>query len=243
VADAGFYGVAQVGATVGQGATGSRYASLDGIVKTADVSAPYTVANEYICGTLALAIGLPVPPGTIARLDDGSLCYVMLRFGPRGEKPPPGNPADLVRDRARLAARIAVFDCWVMNPDRHPENFAYVPGEAVGVFDHGHALLGTQAGNAVTHLTASGDGPSWAGAIVPELQSKDDLYKAAELIRGCADNLVAEACEAPQRLGIITVSEAKKVSEVLRSRKKRLTDYIDQQRAVFTKISDWGLAP
>lgn len=90
--EAGFYGVESIGSPMGAGVTGSRSALLDGVVKTRDANAVYTVANEYICGRLGSMVGLPTPPGTIARLNDGSWAYVMMRFGHRGIRLPPVDP-------------------------------------------------------------------------------------------------------------------------------------------------------
>jgi hypothetical protein len=241
--ESGFYGVAVVGDAIGEGVSGSRYATLDGVVKVADSSAPYTVPNEYICGMLGMAVGLPVPPGTIAKLNDGTDCYTMLRFGPKGDKPPPASASALVRDRPRLAARIAAFDCWIINGDRHPMNFAYVPGEGVSVFDHGHALLGTTDGGAVDYLANVANVPIWGGVIVPELQSADELLKAVDVIRSCHDDLVRDVCDSARRMGALTLDESKKAAEVLIERKKALWHFAESQQGAFTKIADWGLSP
>jgi hypothetical protein len=239
--DSGFYQVAAIGPAIGHGITGSRYASLNGVVKVADEEAAYTVPNEYICGLLGMAIGLPVPPGTIARLDDGTASYAMMRFGPKGDKPPAGVASALVRDYAALAARIAVFDCWVLNGDRHPGNFAYVPGEGVSVFDHGHALLGIKPGQALDYLNEVAVQPVWGGVIVPELLSSTDLHRAAEVIRSCHPDLVRDACDSARRMGVLNADEAKKAAEVLIDRQKMLGHFISRQSAVFAKITDWGL--
>jgi hypothetical protein len=128
--EAGFYGVAAVGSYMGAGVTGSRAAQLDGVVKTWDASAPYTVANEYICGRLATTIGLPAPPGTIARLNDGTWGFVMLRFGHRGDRLPPVDPDEVVRYKPSLAAGVVAFDSWVLNFDRHTGNLAFAPSNS-----------------------------------------------------------------------------------------------------------------
>lgn len=243
MADAGFYGVATVQDLIGDGVSGSRWATLNGVVKVDSPGVPYTVANEYICGMLGLIAGLPVPPGTIAKLDDGSSAFVMLRFGLRGDKPPPASPSALIHDRPSLAARIAVFDCWVLNPDRHAGNLAYIPGEAASVYDHGHALLGTEQGKACQRLTALGTDPLWAGVLVPELRSVTDLLGSADRMRAIDDEIVRDICDAPRRLGCISTEEAKAAADALTTRKKRLTEFVEGSKALFTNIpaEDWGI--
>lgn len=130
--DFGFYEIDAWGDPL-PGASAPRYCTLSGIAKLNSASAPYAVANEFICGRLGLMVGLPVPPGVVVTADDGRLAYVSLRFGPKGQRPPPTIPEHLVEDKPSVAAGIIAFDCWIGNEDRHQENVAYVRGEPVAV--------------------------------------------------------------------------------------------------------------
>ena len=76
--EAGFCAITTTGNKVA-GASGAVEVQLSGIAKD-DSSEAYTVANEYICVRLAAAIGLPVPPGTIAHTSGGKNMFVSLRF-------------------------------------------------------------------------------------------------------------------------------------------------------------------
>jgi hypothetical protein len=105
---------------------------MEGIAKD-DSSEHYTVANEYICNRAALAVGLPVPPGTIAKKADRTNMFVCLRFTAGPTSLPAVDPADLVADHPQLAAGIIAFDCWVGNWDRHAGNFAYAQGADAAV--------------------------------------------------------------------------------------------------------------
>jgi hypothetical protein len=239
--EAGFYGVAALGSPMGAGVTGSREARLDGVVKTWDPAAPYTVANEYICGRLASAVGLPVPPGTIARLNDGSWGYVMLRFGHRGDRLPPVDPPEVVRYKASLAAGVVAFDSWVINFDRHEGNLAYAQDVGLSVFDHGHALLGTTDAGAINHMEMFIDKPVISGCLVPHLQEPRHLHQWAHRLSVVPDDLVGEVCDTAGRLDIITRAEAKAVTTMLNARKVRLWDDIRKNEPLFTGISDWGL--
>lgn len=239
--EAGFYGVAAVGSLIGAGVTGSRAATLEGVVKTHDPSAPYTVANEYICARLAAAIGLPVPPGTVARLDDGSWAYVMMRFGHRGDRLPPADPAEIVKARPALAAGIACFDSWVVNPDRHAGNLAFAPDVGLSVFDHGHALLGVTDAGAVKHVEHWISQPLLTGCLLPVLKDPLHLQQWSHRVSVVPDLLVSEVCDTAGQLGIITREEAKAVEMMLNGRKVRLWDDIRKSEASFPQIVEWGL--
>lgn len=242
IVEPGFYGVATVGSLLGEGVTGSRAATLDAILKTSPAGAAYQVPNEYICGRLGTAIGLPVPPGTIAHLDDETPAYVLLRFGPKGDKPPPADPDKVIADREWLAAGVVIFDSWILNTDRHERNLAYIPDSGLSIFDHGHALLGTEAAKAQEHLERHKDVPALGGCLAGKLTNADQLMKWAERVARVPDDLVTETCDAPYRLKAITRDEAKAAASVLNARKRRLWTYVEQNHGVFPGITEWGLS-
>jgi hypothetical protein len=241
--EAGFYGIAALGSLMGGGVTDARACSLDGVVKISHPLAPYTVANEYICGRLATSVGLPAPPGTIAKLDDGTLAYVMLRFGLRGDKPPPADAAEVVRRKPRLAAGVVVFDDWIINRDRHSANLAYVAEAGLSIFDHGHALLGTTADGAEAHIAKYGAGSYFQGVLVPKIEDVSDLLRWANRLGAVPDELVEDICDTPYQLGSITRSEAKAAASILNERKRALWKHVDDGHLSFPAIKDWGLKP
>src|SRR5258707_6897182 len=140
----GIFEIDAWGDSLGAGATAPRYCTLGGVAKLNPVGgSAYIVAAEYICARLALLIGLPVPPGIAIRTKDGQMGYISLRFGPKGERPPPVIAEHLVEDRPELAAALVAFDGWVANDDRHDQNIAYIRGKLpLVVYDHSHALVG-----------------------------------------------------------------------------------------------------
>lgn len=240
--EAGFYEIAAVGQPVGSGVTGSRYCTLHGVVKTNTDKAAYQVPNEYICGALALAIGLPSPPGTVARLQDGSLAFVCLRFGPKGDKPPPVDPVKVAQSRPKLSAGVVIFDCWVLNGDRHAGNLAHEPDAGLSMFDHGHALLGTEAGKAVDSLAARKDQPQWNGCLLPHLTSAADLLAWAHRLRVLTNEQVEDVVYSTKRLGLISSEEAKAVTETLHFRRQRMDSFLHDRHDQFSGVADWGLA-
>lgn len=128
---------------VDEGDSAPRYCTLGGVAKTVDAGMPYLAVNEYVCAELGRVVGLPAVPGVVVK-DKALTGFVSLRFGPKGEKPPPGIPGLLVREQPELTAGIVAFDCWISNTDRHSHNFAYsVTSKRAHLFDHDRALFST----------------------------------------------------------------------------------------------------
>lgn len=258
--DPGFYGVAAVDAPVGVGVTGSRFCTLQGVVKTAptvkaaptdagdtaSVNAAYTVANEYVASRIAGLLGLPVPPGTIVELDDGTVAFAMMKFGKKGDKPPPVDAHDFVEKRPRLAAGIVLFDAWILNADRHHGNLAWYPDGhgSAAIFDHGHALFGIHDGKGVEHLEAAANDPCLGfGCLISELSEVSDLESWVEQIRAVRDLAIKDICQPLAGLGVCTRAESVKLEEVLISRRNALRSLVLGAHDKFTKIkdTDWGL--
>lgn len=164
----GLYSIDIIGEPVGAGVTAPQYGKMGCVIKRNPADSPYTVANEFIASRIGLLLGLPIPPGVIVETEAHGGVHVMLRFGEADEKPPPGNPVELVRDHPDLAAGIVVFDIWVCNGDRHEKNWAYSPKLFPAVFfDHASALCGV--GSTVTRLTNMAGKPPAASAIWHEI--------------------------------------------------------------------------
>ena len=120
-------------------------ADTRGIAKTNDES-PYTIANEVIAARVGQAIGLPIPAGVIAEDATRKLYYLSLDVSREGKALPPVIPADFAREEPRMTAGCVVFDVLIANGDRNVSNLSRDPAftpPRVSVFDHGHALLGT----------------------------------------------------------------------------------------------------
>ena len=129
------------GPWVDQGDSAPRYCTIGGVAKANNADNPYRAANEYVAAELGRIIGLPAVPGVVVSNNELS-GFVSLRFGSKGEKPPPAIPELFAHEQPDLAAGLVVFDCWIGNTDRHEENFAYsVTNKRTHIFDHDRALL------------------------------------------------------------------------------------------------------
>lgn len=224
--DYGFYAVDAFGAPL-DGTAGARECTVHGVIKENSLGAPHLVANEFICGRLALLIGLPVPPGVIVKLDGEKLGYASMRFGARGETPPPIFPADLTRDLPELALKIVTFDCWVANTDRHESNLAYsralIPPM---IFDHDKALL---AGRGLERLDELKDTVILDGCLVEHIRDRSSLGKVLDVIRFVERNFLDAVCDEALRAGAIRDDdELDGVIKFLRERVPRLATFVNQ---------------
>lgn len=220
----GVWRVAAYGEPVGTGATSPHYASIEGVVKMNTVRTPHVVANEFICGRLALMLGLPVPPGVIVGGDTTELGYLSLRFGPARESPPPINARALQEDHPDLPAGIVLFDTWIANPDRHERNMAYIRGVMDPVvFDHSHALLGTTGG-----VKALASLPTEKIFVRPPLLDVIDdggpLTVWKERIGDVPPHVIENICDQVARAGALTEAEADEVSHLLDRRRIEIVD-------------------
>jgi hypothetical protein len=238
----GFYEIHALGAADLGGVTGARPCQLNGIVKT-DVAGTgeYTVANEFIAGRLASMLGLPCPPGSVVKMNDGQLGYAMMRFGRSGEKLPPVNPADVVAAEPVVAAGITMFDNLIMNTDRHNGNLAYQVDVGVGIYDHSHALLGTARGTGKAHVEGIGTSPVFSGCLLPHLTDSTALERWADRIGNMSEYAIDQVCSTARKLTLITREEATAVRDVLTARKGAARLQLSQARASFPGIGDWGM--
>ena len=224
------------------GACAPQRCTLSGVAKRNSTDAPYAVPNEFICGRLGLLIGLPVPPGAVVTTDDRKLAYVSLRFGSKGEPPPPLDPRKFVEDHPNTAAGVIAFDCWIGNPDRHQHNLAYVRGEPkipVTVFDHSHALLGVQAGAAVQRLRETIDDPLISGILRQHVTSSREFRGWASRIGALSNALIWDICRTVIHPDGISAEECTAAAEFLIHRKNRVLEKLRASKGRMPNVRQW----
>ena len=97
-----------------------------------------------------LAVGLPVPPGTIAKQADGTNMFASLRFTAVGSTSlPPVDPAELVAGSsgARSGHRRLRLLGRQLGPARRQPRLRARESAASVIFDHGRTLLRTPSGD------------------------------------------------------------------------------------------------
>jgi hypothetical protein len=236
---AGFYELATIdGLAPSEGATtGARYGRMGVVVKTNAVRV-YTVANEFIAAQLALAVGLPAPPGTIVKTPDGELAYAGFRFGGTDETFGLADVEALAAAAPMVAAGIAVFDCWINNNDRTAENLAFVTPANVAIFDHDDSVFGpsTRVGLHYAHRINKG---VWNKSPCQYLRDSDHLEAWVERIQHVDDALISHVAEAAAAARVCTAAEAAAVTLMLQARKRRLHWWLHASRHEFPLIEEW----
>lgn len=236
-----FFEVDVWGDPVGVGVTGSRYCTLGAVAKSAGPQSELAATNEFICGRLGLILGLPVPPGVLVGSPSGEAAYVALRFGRRGEQPPPVIAQDLVDDQPSLAAGIVAFDYWVANQDRNPGNVAYARegNIPVAAFDHERALLGPSRGGAAERLvTAARANFAVGGCLAPLIRDGTYLVEWAQRIERLPPEAITAVCFQTERVGVLDGMLARQAADFLIARRSLVLGML---RTTMTGVTTWGL--
>lgn len=216
------------------GTAGAYVCALQGVLKQNSASSPFLVANEFVCGRLAICMGLPVPAGDVVQLPDGqSAGYISLRFGQ--EQPPRVIPSEFVRDHRGLALRLLAFDCWIANDDRHEGNLAYARGLIPPmIFDHDKALLGPGEDGlqGVERLERHQDSAILNGCIAKYIKDingiMDGVIDIADETRWIAKTSLPRICDSAEGLGILDVDQREAVERFLTQRASALTRLMDK---------------
>lgn len=117
---------------------------MDYVAKRFDPGIPVR-ANELICSMLAEAVGLATPAFRVIEDTDNELLFGSQIYADTGTSQAqmlaPAAPNSVALDQV---SRIAAFDLFVGNPDRHLNNYLVRPQNGVDrilAMDFSHALL------------------------------------------------------------------------------------------------------
>lgn len=230
------YKIADWGDPVGEGVTGSRYINVTGVAKTHVPGEPYIVANEYICARLAVAVGLPVPPGFLVK-KDAEHWFVSMDFNLSGEMLPPILPDLLVARKPELCAGIVLFDAWVLNPDRHAKNLAHDTNtDAVVIFDHSRALMPTdlpQRQYATEMVDKPAIGAHCLATVLKDAGTFDHWHKR---IMAVAEHQITDALQDAVQLGL-EPANVEYFRNYLMDRRIRLPNIVAANTQVFPNLN------
>ena len=251
------YRIEALGRQLGIGAAGARYVQLSAVAKD-NSQAPYCIPNELICGELGRFLRLPVPPVGIVSQASGAPLFASLDFNLTGNSLPPVNVAQCVQQLPRLSAGLVLFDIWVANCDRHPENFSVdflSNPPQMNVFDHSHAFFGYAVGGGEARLVALQDrlGISWTTnnavdsgqhrhCLLDVVNSDNEFAFWINRILAVPDFYIEEICRDAQPYGL-TTQETNAAIHFLKTRRNNLETIIRDNRAEFTAIMNWSLLP
>ena len=248
---ASIYRIITVGAPQRGGADAPIEANLGGIAKTND-RCPHTVINELVCEHIGRSLGLPIPPGLLARDSAGKLYFVSLDVSAEGKSLPPVDPRSFVTAEPRLAAGCLAFDILVANPDRHARNLArdhaFDPPR-VTLFDHGAALMGCALPNGVArlrrvegHLVCDGS-TGTRHALLDHMTSSSELLDWVRRIEELPRWIFEDACARArgERDVQLSTEDAHDLVDWLASRAAGMRALISSHRTSFPGVHTWEL--
>jgi hypothetical protein len=215
------------------GATAPLHVGVAGIAKT-NAPHPTVVANELVCNRLASALLLPTPPGFLIHHND-SPYYVSLNFNLAGHSLPPADPAAVAAVKPDLSWGIVLFDIWVLNDDRHPQNMSHdTTTNAVHIFDHSHALFAKNRDHLNNSANALGFGGECLAPRIGTLAGLDHWCARFAALPEFFIRTVVEDIAEPQ-FGV-TSEDATFYANWLIDRRGRLKDLVLAHRTSFPGI-------
>lgn len=123
-----------------EGTQAVRFAGAKMVAKwDDDGTSPNLVVNEFVATRLAMALGVPVPMGDAARWED-FVAFASAQIELEGVSLPPADMIALQAEFPEEAARIYVFDVFILNEDRHEENLLHHPKVGMWAIDHEKAM-------------------------------------------------------------------------------------------------------
>lgn len=235
------YKIWEWGDAVGRGAMKSCHVGVSGIAKTATDAQPYALANEYICSALARVLRLPIPPSFVV-IRDEERYHVSLNFNLSGEDLPPANAALVVQNCPLLSWGIILFDIWVANTDRHPQNLAYdTDDNRVQIFDHSHAFMNGRNGR--EHLESHEDdlgigrgGNRTGHCLANEVTDLEGMAAWAARISAVPRYYIEEVVRDAADLGL-SEDDVGFCEGFLVRRQDRIPDLVSERREAFPKLA------
>jgi hypothetical protein len=247
------YRITQLGESTRGGMNAALDAEISALAKSNEWSA-YTIANEIVAARVGQTLGLPVPAGVIAEDHEKRLYYLSLDVSREGKRLPPILPEKFVSEEPRIAAGIAVFDALIANGDRNASNLSRDLGftpPRVTVFDHGHALFGTDEPVGPDRIDLATDRLGCAEDST--CIARDSVLLDQPLDPGLMDHWMHRAASIPQYVfhdvcgevasmaGLgVSPEEARRLAKWLARRAASIDQLIWDNRASFPAVR-WGL--
>ncbi|TGZ10258.1 hypothetical protein [Streptomyces rhizosphaericola] len=190
---------------------------------------------------LGMAMGVPVPPGTLIKLGS-EWGFVSIGFGEHGTLPPPADLELLGAERPWEATGVIVLDQWVFNCDRHDANVAYLPTLGVAAFDHDQALFGAcPPGDGMTSLSQSRDARIKNHPFGPHLKTDEHFESWVNRAKSIAREELMRAVWSCVDTGLLARPDATALVDFLQHRQKNLRKFITESKAELTGVSAWTL--
>lgn len=230
-----------LGALVEGSSGGVLLARLAAYARPANPDSPYCVVNDYVATAVGMAMGAPVPPGTLVKLGS-EWGFLSLGFGEHGKRPHAAEFDELAVERPWEATGVVVLDQWIANSDRHDGNLAYMSALGVAAFDHDQALFGAcPPETGVESLNGSRHRRVSNHELAPHLKTIEHfdpwITRAQSITRPELQRAAWTCVDA----GLLTRLEAEALVDFLEYRQTNIGQFIRDSYSEFTGISAWTL--
>lgn len=236
-----------------------RYSETEGVNDAWVISArafgkdnrdnPYLIPNEWIAGSIAQFLGVPVPPFALMRKHDRrTVMFASVSF--EGDTTPrDAVPSILWANHPHLCTGILVFDILMANCDRHSGNIKVddpASPKRVYVFDHDRALFYVYAKKGAKRLKDMQDCLGIRGGaghcLIDEANTAEHFGDWVKRVQEMPLSFIERVCSQVHRLGA-TRREVGQAVKFLNHRRQHLGELVYQNRAEFPSIppTDWPL--
>ncbi|WP_159062884.1 hypothetical protein [Streptomyces scabiei] len=230
-----------LGALVEGSSGGVLIARLAAYARPVDTASPYCVVNDYVSTAVGMAMGVPVPPGTLIKLGS-EWGFVSVGFGEQGRRPPPADFEELGVDRPWEASGVVVLDQWISNSDRHDGNLAYLPTLGVAAFDHDQALFGAcPPGEGVDSLQQARERRVKRHELVPYLKTVEHFESWINRAQSITHAELSRTAWSCVDAGLLTRHEADALVDFLEYRQLNIGRFIEESHSEFSGVTAWPL--
>lgn len=201
---------------------------------------PFAVVNDFIGTSVALALGVPVPPNAILeyRSERG---HLSLAYGKGGMTTPPLTSSALkeaVKRDPWAATGIVVLDQWILNEDRY-ENVLQLPGRELVAIDHDNALLGHENPlDPTAALLASRDRILARHELVEHLPSWDNVLGWVTRAKAITDAELRRMCLRCYDSDLISASLRDALADFLIYRRQSVGAMMETLRKSYPAFTD-----
>lgn len=221
-----------------EGSEGVSAVRMTAYVRRPTAKRPYGVVNDYIASALGMAVGLPVPPGTLMQTRS-EFAYISLGFSDRGDRLPPALLDEFAEERPWEATGVLAFDQWIYNSDRHSGNLAFDSKLGVSVYDHDLSLIARANERPVDTLREYRDKELSGHPLAKYVKNASYFESWFDRIAGIRTEEVRRIVRTCSKLGLIENELKQELINFVDFRKAKVKEYIERTRNEYSEIATW----
>ena len=230
------------------------WVQCEAIGKAASADSPYLFANEWVAGSLAQFLRLPIPPFAFLQKRTKNTAMFCSYSFKRDSVPSDVKPDRLYAKYAEVCTGIVLFDVLVLNCDRHGGNLKVDNPDNPKdffMFDHERALFYVWPNEGTKRLSdcaerlgisGSADSADDFHCLIDQIDSIEHVRVWIRKIASIPDWFIDDICSEIKKMGV-TPKERKTLSGFLKARRSQIGELLRKHKDRFPRIpkTDWGL--